>query len=59
MTIIKPFRLRNGSVQADIKVLATINTNTTEKVDALDHLIKGLDSSLGEGLKVTAIVVLG
>ncbi|KAJ7337779.1 hypothetical protein OS493_007935 [Desmophyllum pertusum] len=52
-------RFRNGSVQADIKVLATINTNTTEKVDALDHLIKGLDSSLGKGLKVTAIVVLG
>ena len=59
MTITEHFRLRNGSVQADIKVLATINTNTTEKGDALDHLIKGLDSSLDEGLKVTAIVVLG
>ncbi|KAL9962082.1 hypothetical protein ACROYT_G031152 [Oculina patagonica] len=49
--------ISNGSVKADIKILATINRNTTRKGDAIDHLLDELDSSLWEGLKVTAIVV--
>ena len=51
--------LSNGSVQADIKVIATINTNTARKDEAIDYLIEGLDSFSGDGLKVTAIVVQG
>ena len=46
-------------MQADIKVLATINTNTTDKDDALNHLIGGLGMSFGDRLKVTSIVVQG
>ena len=51
--------LSNGSVQADIKVIATINTNTTRKDEAIDYLIEGLDTFSGERLKVTAIAVQG
>lgn len=46
-------------MQADIKVIATINTNTTGKDEAMDYLIEGLDSFSGEGLKVIAIAVQG
>jgi len=48
----------NGSVEADIRVRATMNSNTTNKDDVIDQLISGLDSSLGEALNVIAIVVL-
>ena len=50
---------RNGSLRADIKVLATINTNTTDKDDALNHLIGGMRSSFGDRLKITSIRVQG
>ena len=46
-------------MRADIKVLATINTNTTDKDDALNHLIGGVRSSFGDWLKVTSIRVQG
>ena len=46
-------------MQADIKVIAIINTDTTGKDDAIDHLIQGLDSFSVEGLKVTAFVFQG
>ncbi|XP_022787757.1 uncharacterized protein LOC111327755 [Stylophora pistillata] len=52
-------QFRNGSVRADIKVLATINTNRTDKDDALNHLIEGVRSSFGDRLKVTSILVQG
>lgn len=51
--------ISNGSVEADIRVRATTNNNTTNKDDVIDQLISGLDSSLGEALNVFAIVVLG
>lgn len=51
--------ISNGSVEADIRVRATTNNNTTNKDDVIDELISGLDSSLGEALNVIAIVVLG
>ncbi len=51
--------LSMGSVQADIQVLAVINTNTTGKVEALNHLVEGLDSTVGKVLNVTAVSVLG
>lgn len=51
--------ISNGSVEADIRVRATMNSNTTNKDDVIDQLISGLDSSLGEALNVIAIVVLG
>lgn len=53
------FCFSNGSVKAEVRVLAIMNTNTTSKDEAIDHLIDGLDSSLGKGLNVTTIVVLG
>ena len=53
------FLFSNGSVEADIRVLATMNTNTTNKGEVIDQLIGGLDSSLGKGLNVTTILVLG
>nr|XP_058964172.1 uncharacterized protein LOC131790911 isoform X2 [Pocillopora verrucosa] len=48
---------RNGSLRADIKVLAAINTNTTDNDDALNHLIGGMRSSFGNRLKITSIWV--
>lgn len=51
--------ISNGSVEADIRVRATMNNNTTNKDDVIDQLISGLDSSLGEALNVIGIVVLG
>ena len=36
-----------------------MNTNTTSKDEVINQLIGGLDSSLGKGLNVTAILVLG
>lgn len=49
----------NGSVKAEVRVLATINANTTSKDEAIDQVIHGLDSSLGKELNVTSLVVLG
>ena len=51
--------LSMGSVQADIQVLAIINTNTTQTVDALNHLVEGLNSAVRTVLNVTAVRVLG
>ena len=48
-----------GSVVADLEVLAVINSNTTKKAEALDHLVERLDSGIIEGLNVSAIRVLG
>jgi len=53
------FRFSHGSVKADVRVVATMNTNTTKKGEAIEQLIDGLDSSIGKRLDVTAIVVLG
>ena len=53
------FRFSNGSVKAEVRVLAIMNTNTTSKDEAIDHIISGLNSSLGKGLNVTTLVVLG
>ena len=50
------FHFSNGSVKADVRVIATMNTNTTSVDEAIDQLIDGLDSSLGN---VTTLVVLG
>ena len=46
-------------MKADVRVVATMNTNTTKKGEAIEQLIDGLDSSIGKRLDVTAIVVLG
>lgn len=51
--------LSMGSVQADIQVLAIINTNTTRKIEALNHLVQGFQSRLVEGLNLTAVRILG
>lgn len=48
-----------GSVEADLEILAVINSNTTRKAEALNHLVEGLDSGILEGLNVSAIRVLG
>ena len=53
------FRFSDGSVKADVRVLAIMNTNTTKKGEAIEQLIGGLDSSIIKILDVTAIVVLG
>ena len=53
------FCFSNGSVKAEVRVLATMNTNTTGKDEAINHLIDGLDSSLGKDINVTALKVLG
>lgn len=53
------FFFSNGSVKAEVRVLATINANTTSKDEAIDQVIHGLDSSLGKELNVTSLVVLG
>ena len=53
------FRFSKGSVTAEVRVLATMNTNTTSKDEAIHHLIDGLDSSLGKDLNVTSLAVLG
>ena len=62
--MIKPFHLivlflRNGSVLADITVLATINATTTSRGDFFDHFFEGLESPFEKPLKVTSIVVQG
>ena len=50
----------NGSVKAEVRVLATINANTTSKDEVIDHLIDGLDwDSLRKDLNMTTLVVLG
>ena len=53
------FCFSNGSVKAEVRVLVTMNTDTTSKDEVIDHLIEGLDSSLGKGLNVTTLVVHG
>ena len=53
------FFFSNGSVKAEVRVLATINANTTSKDEAIHQVIHGLDSSLGKELNVTSLVVLG
>ncbi|XP_078383581.1 uncharacterized protein LOC144666103 isoform X2 [Oculina patagonica] len=55
---VRVLKFSMGSVQADIQVLAVINTITTGKVEALNHLVEGLDSAVGKVLNVTAITVL-
>ena len=46
-------------MEADLKIVAVINSNKTEKADVLNHLVEGLDSGTLEGLNVSAIKVLG
>ena len=48
-----------GSVEANLEVLALINSNTTREAEALNHLVEGLDSGILEELNVSAIRVLG
>jgi len=47
-----------GSVKANLEILAVINSNTTTKAEALNHLVEGLNSGK-LGLNVSAIRVLG
>lgn len=53
------FLRRNGSVKADVQVIAVINANTTKEDEARDHLIDGIESALKERFDVTIIIVLG
>ena len=53
------FRFSDGSVKADVRVLATLNTKTTNKDEVIEQLIVGLDSTIRRRLNVTFIVVLG
>ena len=47
-------------MKAEVRVLATINANTTSKDEVIDHLIDGLDwDSLRKDLNMTTLVVLG
>ena len=39
--------------------MAVINSNTTKKADALNHLVEGLDSGTLKALNVSSIRVLG
>jgi len=48
-----------GSVQADLEILAVINSNTTKKAEALNHLVERLGSGTLEGLNVSDVRVLG
>ena len=51
--------LSKGSVEADLEIVAVINSNTTKKAEALNHLVEGLDSGTVKGLNVSGIRVLG
>lgn len=44
-------RFSNGSLKADVGILATINTNTTSKSEAINYLINGIDVALGKHIK--------
>ena len=46
-------------MEAELEIVAVINSNTTKKADALNHLVEGLDSGTLKGLNVSAIRVLG
>ena len=46
-------------MQADLEIVAVINSNTTKKAEALNHLVEELDSGTLKGLNVSAIRVLG
>lgn len=46
-------------MKADVRVLTTLNTNTTSKDEVIEQLIVGLDSTIRKRLNVTFIVVLG
>ena len=48
-----------GSVEVDLEIMVVINSNTTKKAEALNHLVEGLDSGILEGLNVSTIQVLG
>ena len=48
-----------GSVEANLEIVAVINSNTTKIAEALNHLNEGLDSGTLKGLNVSAIRVLG
>ena len=45
------FYYSNGSLKADVGILATINGNTTSKSEAIDYLINGIDVALGKHIK--------
>ena len=46
-------------MQADLEIMAVINSNTTKIAEALNHLVEGLDSGTLKGLNISAIRVLG
>ena len=46
-------------MEADLEIVAVINSNTTKQAHALNHLVEGLDSGTLKGLNVSAIRVLG
>lgn len=46
-------------MEAEIKVLTVINSNTTDEDEARYHLIDGIESALKKRLDVTTIIVLG
>lgn len=46
-------------MEAEIKVLSVINSNTTKDGEARNHLIDGIESALKKRLDVTTIIVLG
>ena len=47
----------NGSLKADVGILATINGKTTSKSEAIDYLINGIDVALGKHIK--GFILLG
>ena len=51
------FYYRNGSLKADVNVLATINAKTTSKSEAINYLINGIDVALGKHRK--GFILLG
>ena len=51
------FYYSNGSLKADVGILATINTNTTSKSEAINYLINGIDVALGKHIK--GFILLG
>ena len=51
------FYYSNGSLKADVGILATINGNTTSKSEAIDYLINGIDVALGKHIK--GFILLG
>ena len=45
------FHSSRGSLKADVKVLAIINSKTDTKAEAINHLIDGIHDALGKQLK--------